>query len=73
MRKNFLWGAAAILVLGTSGALAAGGSGNLSPSESPYAILEPQTLYGGAQISAPNPEEPPPPPSATRRARPKAH
>jgi hypothetical protein len=49
MRNLLLPGAMALLVAsGAPNAFARGGTGNLSPSESPYAILEPQTLTPGA-------------------------
>jgi hypothetical protein len=45
MREMVLLGtAAAMLAFGASDAGAMGGGGDLSPSESPYAILEPQTV-----------------------------
>jgi len=45
MRKIIFLLEAAVLALATTGgALAMGGGGNLSPSQSPYAILEPQTV-----------------------------
>jgi hypothetical protein len=45
MRKFILFSAtAAVLGLGAVNAFAMGGGGNLSPEESPYAILAPQTL-----------------------------
>ncbi|WP_158814869.1 hypothetical protein [Methylocapsa sp. S129] len=45
MRNIFLLGTTlAVLAFGAGNAHAMGGSGNLAPSESPYAILEPQTV-----------------------------
>jgi|HubBroStandDraft_2_1064218.scaffolds.fasta_scaffold1746689_1 hypothetical protein len=52
MREFVLWGVAAMIVFGVAEAHAMGGSGNLSPEASPYAILEPQTLATGAPALA---------------------
>jgi hypothetical protein len=53
MREMVLPGAAAaLLAFGGAGADAMGGSGNLSPEASPYAILEPQTLAPAAPVMA---------------------
>jgi hypothetical protein len=58
MREMVLASAAAIiLAFGLSNASAMGGSGDLSPSESPYAILEPQTV---TPLPAPVVESEPP-------------
>jgi hypothetical protein len=51
MREMVRWGTAAVvLAFGAPGAFAMTGGGNLSPEESPYAILEPQTV---APLAAP--------------------
>jgi hypothetical protein len=58
MREMVLPGTVALaLAFGVSDASAMGGSGNLSPSESPYAILEPQTV---TPLPAPVVESEPP-------------
>jgi hypothetical protein len=51
MHMKFLGSATALaLAFGVSDASAMGGGGDLSPSQSPYAILEPQTV---APLAAP--------------------
>ena len=53
MRNILVLGTTAVvLAFGAPSAYAMGGGGNLSPEQSPYAILEPQTLGQ----SAPPPE-----------------
>lgn len=64
MRKPMVLLAAALaLAFGTRAALAFGGTGNISPEESPYAVLEPQTLGPAslppASTGAPAADEPP--------------
>jgi hypothetical protein len=67
MREMVLASAAAIiLAFGLSNASAMGGSGDLSPSESPYAILDPQTV---TPLPAPVVESEPPPASRIARRR----
>ena len=53
MHKIVLSGALAISCLCGGDAYAMGGSGNLSPSASPYAIIAPQTLTYGAPAPTP--------------------
>src|SRR5258708_367954 len=70
MRKILLRGVAALIVFGAADAYAMGGSGNLSPYASPYAILAPQTLNNGAAAFAPPPESALPPAPAKPRRQP---
>ena len=55
MRKSLLRGAAVAIVFGAAHAYAMGGSGNLSPDASPYALIAPQTLGRTAQPVEPTP------------------
>ena len=72
MRKMALAGASALLlVLGAGAASPFGGTGNIRPEESPYAILEPQTVTPTA--TAPSAAEAPPEPAVHRSARARAH
>lgn len=61
MRKLALPAVAVLLIFGAEQAHAMGGGGNLSPSQSPYAIWEPQTLGAAAQTQASPPVERPAP------------
>lgn len=69
MRIIVMWGIAAIVVFGGSQAYAMGGSGNLSPGASPYAILEPQTLAPGGATLAPTAPVAPPAAARSKRSR----
>jgi hypothetical protein len=69
MRKIIRSGIAAIVAFGIAQAHAMGGSGNLSPGASPYAILEPQTLGSGAAALAPDRVAPPAPVKPRRQRR----
>jgi hypothetical protein len=71
MRKLVLAEASALLlVLGTGEASAFGGTGNIRPEESPYAILAPQTVTPTA--SAPPAAEQPPQRAVHRAVRARA-
>lgn len=69
MRKSLLRGAVVAVVFGAGPAFAMGGSGNLSPSESPYALIAPQTLGVPVQATEPAPVARPEP-VKRRRLRP---
>ena len=69
MRNIVLWGIAAIAAFGGAPAHAMGGSGNLSPGASPYAILEPQTLATGGATLAPAAPVAQPAPARSKRPR----